>query len=291
MDINIELANIAVSTELDTTEIAMNVFVNTFDAINGQVQSDYAQTNPAATSYIKNKPENLVQDADYVHTDNNLTDELVSEIGSAVQPSELPNFGDIVTHDADEFATEAQGAKADTALQSYTETDPLSLHTTVKITTINVESAVDLKHPQGSDLQDLTPYETIVDNNIKLGLKADLVDGLVPSTQLPSYVDDVIEVADFAALPITGVSGKIYVTLDDNKTYRWGGTAYVVISETLALGETSATAYRGDRGKTAYDHSQTAHAPSDAEKNIIVGVQKNGIDLVPDVNRKVNVNQ
>lgn len=88
--------------------------------------------------------------------------------------------------------------------------------------------------------------------------------GTVPSAQLPSFVDDVIEATNFAALPGTGETGKIYVTLDDNKTYRWSGSAYVEISSSLALGETSETAYRGDRGKIAYDHSQSAHAPSDA---------------------------
>ena len=80
--------------------------------------------------------------------------------------------------------------------------------------------------------------------------------GLVPSSQLPSYVDDVIEAANFAALPGTGATGKIYVTLDNNLTFRWSGSAYVEISASLALGETSSTAYRGDRGKTAHDHSQ-----------------------------------
>jgi hypothetical protein len=80
--------------------------------------------------------------------------------------------------------------------------------------------------------------------------------GKVPSAQLPSYVDDVIEKENKAAFPATGESGKIYVALDDNKTYRWSGSAYVEISSSIALGETSATAYRGDRGKTAYDHSQ-----------------------------------
>lgn len=80
--------------------------------------------------------------------------------------------------------------------------------------------------------------------------------GRVPSTQLPSYVDDVIEVANYAALPVTGESGKIYITIDTNLTYRWTGTGYAEISQSLALGETSSTAYRGDRGKTAYDHSQ-----------------------------------
>ena len=79
--------------------------------------------------------------------------------------------------------------------------------------------------------------------------------GKVPSSQLPSYVDDVIEAADYSSLPATGETGKIYVTLDDNKTYRWGGSAYVEISESLALGDTSSTAFRGDHGKTAYDHA------------------------------------
>ena len=101
-----------------------------------------------------------------------------------------------------------------------------------------------------------------------LSTKADLVDGTVPANQLPSYVDDVLEYANLAAFPTTGVSGKIYVALDTNLTYRWSGTTYVEISASLALGETAATAYRGDRGKTAYDHSQTAHAPADAEKNV-----------------------
>lgn len=54
--------------------------------------------------------------------------------------------------------------------------------------------------------------------------------GKVPSTQLPSYVDDVLEYADFASFPIEGEQGKIYVTLDSNKTYRWSGSVYIEIS-------------------------------------------------------------
>jgi hypothetical protein len=80
--------------------------------------------------------------------------------------------------------------------------------------------------------------------------------GRVPSSQLPSYVDDVVEYASVSAFPVTGESGKIYVALDTNLTYRWGGSEYVEISPSLALGETSTTAYRGDRGKAAYDHTQ-----------------------------------
>ena len=93
---------------------------------------------------------------------------------------------------------------------------------------------------------------------------AELVGGTVPTSQLPAYVDDVLEFADEASFPVTGESGKIYVALDTNLTYRWSGTIYIEISSSLTLGETSATAYRGDRGKLAYDHSQTTHAPTDS---------------------------
>ena len=79
--------------------------------------------------------------------------------------------------------------------------------------------------------------------------------GKVPSSQLPSYVDDVEEYASLSNFPATGESGKIYIALDTNITYRWGGSAYVPIGSDLALGETSTTAYRGDRGKAAYDHA------------------------------------
>lgn len=94
-----------------------------------------------------------------------------------------------------------------------------------------------------------------------------IADGIAPlnssikidTIYLPSYVDDVLEFADLAAFPVTGESGKIYIALDTNKTYRWSGTVYVEIAQGLALGETSSTAYRGDRGKIAYDHSQVVN--------------------------------
>ena len=89
--------------------------------------------------------------------------------------------------------------------------------------------------------------------------------GKVLSSQLPSYVDDVVEgyyhegkfYSDQAyQQKITPESGKIYVDAESNITYRWSGSAYVAIGSDLALGETASTAYRGDRGKEAYDHSQ-----------------------------------
>lgn len=101
-----------------------------------------------------------------------------------------------------------------------------------------------------------------------ISTKADLdTSGKVLSSQLPSYVDDVLEYSAKSNFPSTGESGKIYVDTATNLTYRWSGSAYVEISQSLALGETSSTAYRGDRGKIAYNHSQISHAPSNAEVN------------------------
>lgn len=102
-------------------------------------------------------------------------------------------------------------------------------------------------------------------------VNASAITGTIAAANLPSFVDDVLEgyynasdskfyknydaSAKTYSGAYTGETGKIYVNLNDNKTYRWSGSAYVVISETIALGETSSTAYRGDRGKSAYDHA------------------------------------
>lgn len=94
------------------------------------------------------------------------------------------------------------------------------------------------------------------------------------------YVEDTGTYSD----EITPETGKIYVDLRTNLTYRWGSTVYAPLSSDLALGETSATAYRGDRGKVAYDHSQvrgtgtvTADNPHGLSKADI------GLGNVPDV--------
>lgn len=88
-------------------------------------------------------------------------------------------------------------------------------------------------------------------------------DGKVPSSQLPSYVDDVLEFETKTKFPTTGETGKIYVDTSTNLTYRWSGSAYVEISQSIALGETASTAYAGNKGK----------ANADSIANIINGTQ------------------
>lgn len=82
--------------------------------------------------------------------------------------------------------------------------------------------------------------------------------GRIPASQIPGGFDNIDEYDSLADFPETGEEGKIYVAKDTNLTYRWTGTQYIEISPSLALGETATTAYRGDRGKTAYDHSQVS---------------------------------
>ncbi len=122
--------------------------------------------------------------------------------------------------------------------------------------------------------------------------------GLVPVSQLPSYVDDVLEgtaqnvtetgagtysatgfILSGESSPCVPESGKTYVDTTSNIQYRWTGTGtnFVSMGSNLALGETSSTAYRGDRGKAAYDHSQTTGNPHGTTKSDV------GLSNVPNV--------
>lgn len=132
----------------------------------------------------------------------------------------------------------------------YTE-DEINNLLNAKANTLHTHEASDITG--GTFSLDRIP--SIPDSKIA-GLSADKLTGTIPSENLPSYVDDVVEVENYDALPETGEAGKIYVDLQTNKTYRWGGSTYVEISVSLALGETSSTAFRGDYGKAAYDHAQ-----------------------------------
>jgi hypothetical protein len=109
--------------------------------------------------------------------------------------------------------------------------------------------------------------------------------GKVPAAQLPSYLDDILEYDSLSDFPEEGESGKIYVSTDTNRQYRWSGTQYTEISESLALGETSSTAYRGDRGKAAYDHISNKSNPHGVTKS---QVGLGNVDNTSDANKPVS---
>ena len=101
-----------------------------------------------------------------------------------------------------------------------------------------------------------------------------------------SVFDEVEQYADLGSFPGTGDSAKIYVAQDSGLLYRWNGSAYTVVSGQLALGETSSTAYRGDRGKTAYDHSQlTSGNPHSVSKS---DVGLGNVDNTSDADKPVS---
>lgn len=132
------------------------------------------------------------------------------------------------------FATTAQGALADTALQ------PADVHAVAT----------------SGDYDDLSnkPDLTVFDN---------------------------IEVqADQSSFPATGSADVLYLETNTGLLYRWTGSAYAVISAQLALGETSTTAYRGDRGKAAYDlrHSHSNKSILDNIQEALTTALKSGYD-------------
>lgn len=131
--------------------------------------------------------------------------------------------------------------------------------------------------------------------------------GKVPASQLPSYVDDVEEYESLSSFPSQGEEGKIYVAKNTNLTYRWSGSTYVEISQSIALGETSNTAYPGDKGKQLEDsldaeinrakfEEADIRAAITAEQNRAEAserdnrslIDKNTNDIVKEINNRVS---
>lgn len=109
--------------------------------------------------------------------------------------------------------------------------DNVTLNITPTVIEINVNKGS--SYAKWGDIYGTLSDQTDLQN--ALNLKANLVGGKVPASELPSYVDDIIEVANYAALPATGETGKIYVTLDNNKIYRWSGSVYIEIASNSAI--------------------------------------------------------
>lgn len=112
--------------------------------------------------------------------------------------------------------------------------------------------------------------------------------GVIPSSQLPSYVDDVIEgfIRGISFFTKEGIiitvpeAGKIYLDIETNKSYRWSGSSYVEIASSIALGETSATAYAGDKGKkNAEDIAEIKETLPTLQPKLTAG---NGISISAD---------
>lgn len=113
--------------------------------------------------------------------------------------------------------------------------------------------------------------------------------GKVPAANLPSYVDDVLEYPSIVVFPQTGETGKIYVDTDTNLSYRWSGSQYVEVSKSIGLGETSSTAYPGDKGKKTADDLASHISNLDNPHNVTkqqIGL--GNVDNTSDMNKPIS---
>lgn len=264
----------------------------------------------AATATQGDKADSAVQTITFdnnIYSGQNITLTRPSYSFSEItdKPTTLQDYGII------DAATATQGSKADSAIQGAIQGD-------AEITINNKKQLVLPSFPTSLPASDVYSWAkatnkptydfseilnkplgepTITDADgtiVSIGIATLDTAGKVPSSQLPSYVDDVVEgyLSDGKfykesahTTEISGESGKIYIDLHTKKTYRWSGSTFVVISETLALGETSSTAYQGDRGKIAYDHSQkTSGNPHGVTKG---DVGLGNVDNTSDANKNV----
>jgi len=126
--------------------------------------------------------------------------------------------------------------------------------------------------------------------------------GKVPTAQLPSYVDDVLEYANLAGFPATGETGKIYVAIDTNKTYRWSGTAYVYITsgavDSVAGRTGVVTLAKGDVGLGNVDNTSDVNKPVSTAQQTALNLKANlasptltGVPLAPTASVDTNTTQ
>lgn len=148
----------------------------------------------------------------------------------ALLVTDLPDLpGSKITSDIS-VNTSGNAATATSALHAI-EADKLS--TAFTINNVAFDGTTDIV----INAEDATPRIAVSEKGVANGVATLDAAGLVPTSQLPSYVDDVIEVADFAALPETGEASKIYVTLDNNYIYRWSGSTYIQIPGGVGLAD------------------------------------------------------
>ena len=111
--------------------------------------------------------------------------------------------------------------------------------------------------------------------------------GKIPSSQLPSYVDDVLEFDTRSAFPVEGEAGKIYTDLSTNTTWRWAGSTYQQIKGDVVIGTTTGTAFDGAAGAAMQQKVNGIEAG--ANVNTIETIKVNGSTINPDANKAVNI--
>lgn len=219
-------------------------------------------------NHVPDYSSEIVSDVRFLRNDNTWAN---IQSASATQPG-IVKVTDEVTLDASDVAASAKAVKG------------------LKEAIDNIDVTIGSDYVKKTQLGSATSGDNV-------GVATLDENGYIPEHQLPSFVDDVIEVAvsedrlsatDKDGQVVTPESGKIYVDcigeLATQKTFRWTGSRYGVVSDTITIGETSSTAFDGARGKVAYDHSQAEHARVDATKTEASSnngyVKVNGTDVL-----------
>ena len=269
----------------NTADLEKPVSVATQEAINA-VQSNLDKTNISLENHIADKknPHEVTKEQVGLGNVNNTSDldkpvshyqqDALDELERRLQGSIDGSGSDISAHISD-FNNPHKVTKEQIGLGNVNNTadldKPISTATQKALDSIKTETntiiethIADKNNPHEVTKEQIGLGEVTNDAQVKrseMGVAGGVAtldqEGKVPSSQLPSFVDDVIEVDSYDNLPITGEAGKIYVTKDTNLTYRWSGSRYIEISASLALGETSSTAYPGDKGKETTDKVNT----------------------------------
>lgn len=275
---------------------------------------EYAQANVNAdwnsnggASRILNKPENLVQDVSYVHTDNNFTDVYKNKLIGIETGAQVNTVTGVKGSEEDGYRTgNIEITKTNIGLGHVDNTSdadkPISTLTQAALNQKQDALSFDNIPTENSDnlVKSGVVYSALA-GKLSSSLKganngvAELDEnGKVPSSQLPSFVDDVVEgyfdnttgrfyTESTYITEIVGESGKIYVSVDTNVSYRWGGTEWVEISSSLALGETSSTAYPGHKGKANADAIDDLEASVGNIANLQTAIKTNLVSAINEV--------
>jgi len=198
---------------------------------------------------ILNKPIVTIPNLQQVTEEGNLTEEAIIADDLASKPSYISNFASALS-----YSGNGSNAKGVLILREFSGGDGFISSLSSEILTSNRNLTLPDKNGILATISDISSIDSIPTNGSSnavssdgvfdaLALKADLVTGKVPSSQLPSYVDDVIEGYYSAGVfysniglttPITGETGKIYIDLLMNQSYRWSGSIYVQISNAIS---------------------------------------------------------
>lgn len=243
---------------------------------------NYGRIRNVSIDVVEDIPNNKFLSAEdalnywYDQDKNTILGEVNTALGSTIYhlgervtcPNGIIEYAQPKSENLDEFSDIALAPEIKALLQSEDEAD---LADSIKETisnALNLGSAAEHSEEDfapashSHESTDITDFEVAVENIIEAqkgevnGLVPLGGDGKIASDYLPSYVDDVLEVADLASLPVSGEAGKIYLTLDTNKTYRWSGSSYVGLNESAGLG-TVLAGYAAAGSRVAISTSDT----------------------------------